>query len=85
MPVIEAMACGTPVITSTSSSLPEVAGEAALLVDPLDTNAIAAAIMQMIDNATLRETLRQRGLARARLFTWEACARQTLEVLLTVS
>ncbi len=84
MPVIEAMACGTPVITSTSSALPEVAGDAALLVDPLDTDAIAAAIMQMIDNATLRETLRQRGLDRARLFTWEACAKKTLEVLLAV-
>jgi glycosyltransferase involved in cell wall biosynthesis len=85
MPVIEAMACGTPVITSTSSALPEVAGDAALLVDPLDTNAIAAAIMQLIDNAALRETLRRRGLDRARLFTWEACARKTLEVLLNVS
>lgn len=84
MPVIEAMACGTPVITSTSSALPEVAGDAALLVDPLDTNAIAAAIMQLIDQATLRETLRRRGLDRARLFTWEACAKKTLEVLLAV-
>jgi glycosyltransferase involved in cell wall biosynthesis len=84
VPVIEAMACGTPVITSTSSALPEVAGDAALLVDPLDTNAIAAAIMQLIDQATLRETLRRRGLDRARLFTWEACAKKTLEVLLAV-
>lgn len=85
MPVVEAMACGTPVITSTSSSLPEIAGDAALLVDPLDTNAIAAAIMRLSDDDDLRATLRQRGLARARLFNWETCARQTLAVLLQQS
>lgn len=85
MPVVEAMACGTPVITSTSSSLPEIAGDAALLVDPLDTNAIAAAIMRLNDDHDLRATLRQRGLARARLFNWETCARQTLAVLLQQS
>lgn len=85
MPVVEAMACGTPVITSTSSSLPEIAGDAALLVDPLDTNAIAAAIMRLSDDHDLRATLRQRGLARARLFNWETCARQTLAVLVQQS
>ncbi|WP_322822496.1 glycosyltransferase family 1 protein [Chloroflexus sp.] len=85
MPVVEAMACGTPVITSTSSSLPEIAGDAALLVDPLDTNAIAAAIMRLSDDDDLRATLRRRGLARARLFNWETCARQTLAVLLQQS
>lgn len=85
MPVVEAMACGTPVITSNSSSLPEIAGDAALLVDPLDTNAIAAAIMRLNDDHDLRATLRQRGLARARLFNWETCARQTLAVLLQQS
>ncbi len=85
MPVVEAMACGTPVITSTSSSLPEIAGDAALLVDPLDTNAIAAAIMRLSDDQDLRATLRQRGLARAHLFNWETCARQTLAVLLQQS
>ncbi|WP_298403996.1 glycosyltransferase family 1 protein [uncultured Chloroflexus sp.] len=82
LPVLEAMACGAPVITSTISSLPEVAGDAALLVDPLDTNAIAAAIVRMHDDTALRTDLRQRGLARARQFTWEACARRTLEALI---
>lgn len=82
IPVLEAMACGAPVITSTISSLPEVAGDAALLVDPLDPHAIAAAIMRVHDDAALRADLRQRGLARARQFTWEACARRTLEALM---
>ncbi|WP_298815698.1 glycosyltransferase family 1 protein [Chloroflexus sp.] len=82
MPVLEAMACGTPVITSAISSLPEVAGDAALLVDPRDTHAIAAAIMRLSDDPNLRAELRARGLARARQFTWEACAQRTLEVLL---
>lgn len=82
LPVLEAMACGAPVITSTISSLPEVAGDAALLVDPLDPYAIAAAIMRVHDDATLRADLRQRGLARARQFTWESCAQRTLEALM---
>lgn len=84
MPVLEAMACGTPVITSTMSSLPEVAGDAALLVDPLDTDAIARAIMRLFDDENLRTDLRWRGLARVRQFTWEECARRTLEVLTAV-
>ncbi|PMP77218.1 MAG: glycosyltransferase family 1 protein, partial [Chloroflexus aggregans] len=84
MPVLEAMACGTPVITSTMSSLPEVAGDAALLVDPLDTNAIAQAIIRLCDDEDLRTDLRWRGLARVRRFTWEECARRTLEVLTAV-
>ncbi|MEF3275301.1 MAG: glycosyltransferase family 4 protein [Chloroflexus sp.] len=82
IPVVEAMACGAPVITSTTSSLPEVAGDAALLVDPRDTHAIAAAIMRLSDDPDLRAVLRARGLARARQFTWEACAQRTLEALL---
>ncbi|MDW8404874.1 glycosyltransferase family 1 protein [Chloroflexus sp.] len=84
IPVLEAMACGAPVITSTISSLPEVAGDAALLVDPLDTNAIAATIMRLHDHDDLRADLRRRGFARVRQFTWEACAQRTLEVLLAV-
>ncbi len=84
MPVLEAMACGAPVITSDSSSLPEVAGDAALLVDPLDPAAIAAAIQRLSDDPALRADLQRRGLARARQFTWDACARQTLDVLMQV-
>jgi glycosyltransferase involved in cell wall biosynthesis len=82
LPVLEAMACGAPVLTSTTSSLPEVAGDAAMLVDPTDTAAIAAALARLIADEPLRAELRARGLARAALFSWERCARETLAVLL---
>nr|WP_129629338.1 glycosyltransferase family 1 protein [Candidatus Oscillochloris fontis] len=82
MPVLEAMACGAPVLTSTTSSLPEVAGDAALLVAPTDTAAIAASLLRLASDADLRDELRQRGSARAAQFTWERCARETLGVLL---
>jgi len=82
MPVLEAMACGAPVLTSTTSALPEVAGDAALLVDPGDTDAIAAALGRLAADESLRADLRARGLARAAGFTWERCARDTLAVLL---
>jgi glycosyltransferase involved in cell wall biosynthesis len=75
------MACGTPVLTSTTTSLPEVAGDAALLVNPHDTAAIANGMRRLITEPDLRETLRQRGLERASRFTWERCARETLRVL----
>jgi glycosyltransferase involved in cell wall biosynthesis len=82
MPVLEAMACGAPVLTANSTSLPEVAGDAALLVDPHDTHAIAAGLRRLVQDAPLRAELRARGLARAAGFTWERCARETLAVLL---
>jgi glycosyltransferase involved in cell wall biosynthesis len=82
MPVLEAMACGTPVLTSSSSSLPEIAGDAALLVDPHDTDAIASGLTRLATEPALREQLRMRGLARAAQFTWERCAAATLRVLL---
>jgi glycosyltransferase involved in cell wall biosynthesis len=72
---LEAMACGTPVITSNTSSLPEVVGDAALLVDPLDTAAIADAIARLFADGRLGNELRERGLARARLFSWEKTGR----------
>jgi glycosyltransferase involved in cell wall biosynthesis len=81
MPVLEAMACGTPVLTAATSSLPEVAGDAALLVDPRDRRAIADALMRLVDDAALRERLRSRGLEQAARFTWERCAVETLRVL----
>ena len=80
LPVLEAMACGAPVITSNGSSLPEVAGEAALLVDPLDTTALAAAIGRVTGDAGLRAQLRGAGLERAALFGWDRTARATLTV-----
>lgn len=72
---LEAMACGTPVITSNTSSLPEVVGDAALLVDPLDTGALADAIARVFADDRLAKELRERGLARAPLFTWEKTGR----------
>jgi glycosyltransferase involved in cell wall biosynthesis len=80
-PVLEAMVCGTPVICSNTSSLPEVAGDAALLVDPLDVDALAAAIDRVTTDAGLRGALVGRGHVQAARFTWTACARTVLGVL----
>jgi glycosyltransferase involved in cell wall biosynthesis len=82
MPLLEAMACGTPVLASATSALPEIAGDAALLIDPADTAGIAAGLARLARDAGLRADLRARGLARAAEFTWERCARETLAVLL---
>jgi len=80
LPPLEAMACGTPVLTSRVSSLPEVVGDAAVLIDPHDEAALASAIAQVLAGAELRADLAARGRARARQFTWERCARETLTV-----
>jgi glycosyltransferase involved in cell wall biosynthesis len=76
-PVIEAMACGTPVVTSNISALPEVAGDAALLVDPHSVEEISAAMTRLRDDSVLRSSLRTRGLTRAKEFTWKRAAEQT--------
>ena len=80
-PLIEANACGTPVLASNSSSLPEVAGHAALLVDPLDQTAIGDGISQILSDETLRENLVEAGIINARRFSWETAAVKTLDVL----
>jgi len=80
LPVVEAMACGTPVLTSNVSSLPEVAGDAALLVSPTDVAALADGISRLLEDAALRARLRDRGVERAARFSWERCARETLDV-----
>jgi glycosyltransferase involved in cell wall biosynthesis len=80
LPVLEAMACGTPVITSNVSSLPEVAGDAALLVEPGSTEEIAQAMARLVNDMALREELRGRGLRRVRRFDWEASAARTLDI-----
>jgi glycosyltransferase involved in cell wall biosynthesis len=80
MPVLEALALGAPVICSNTTSLPEVAGEAALLVDPLDAGAIAAAMVRLASGEIGREVLRTAGLRQARRFSWEASARKLLGV-----
>ncbi len=81
LPALEAMACGTPVVASSTSSLPEVVGDAGLLVDPLDVDAIADALATLAGDDVLGAELGRRGLARAAEFTWERAARATLAVL----
>ena len=79
LPVLEAMQCGTPVIAGNRTSLPEVAGAAALLFDPFDAGALAEAIERIIHNPDTRAELRAKGLERARIFSWTATARLTLQ------
>jgi glycosyltransferase involved in cell wall biosynthesis len=79
-PVLEAMACGTPVVTSNVSCLPEIAGNAALLVNPESVEEIAAAMLRLHLDPALRATLRAKGLARAAMFTWQRAAEQMVEV-----
>ncbi len=81
LPVVEAMACGTPVITSNRTSLPEIAGGAAVLVDPVSTESIAAAIDRLVYDAQLRQSLAEKGIRRAGTFTWKATAAAIRTVL----
>jgi len=74
------MACGTPVIASHTSSMPEVAGDAALLVEPTQPEALAAAMASVLYDEGLTEQLRRKGVARARTCSWDAVARKTLAV-----
>ena len=78
-PPLEAMACGTPVVTSNVSALPEVVGDAALLIDPLDVDALTTCLRRLWDDEALRGDLRARGLVRAQRFTWDVTARLTLD------
>ena len=80
LPVLESMACGTPVITSSVSSLPEVAGDAALLVDPRDHSPLTSALQKLLANKSLRGEFATRGLARAASFSWDQTAQKTLSV-----
>lgn len=79
LPPLEAMKCGVPVIVGNRTSLPEVVGDAGLLVDPFDVNDIASAIARLIDNSDLRSKLRVKGLKRAETFTWRETAERTLQ------
>jgi glycosyltransferase involved in cell wall biosynthesis len=78
---LEATACGTPVVTSNTSSLPEVVGDAALVIDPLDVDALADAMTRLFTDDRLADDLRQRGLARAALFSWERTGRAVQAVI----
>ncbi len=80
LPVLEAMAAGTPVLTSDVSSLPEVAGDAALVVDPRSVDAIRTGLARLLDHPSLRDRLAEAGREREATFTWERAARETLEV-----
>jgi glycosyltransferase involved in cell wall biosynthesis len=79
IPIVEAMACGTPVLTSSATCLPEVAGDAAVIVDPHSVPSIAEGIATLDASADLRATLRERGFTRARMFTWDNSAKATLD------
>jgi glycosyltransferase involved in cell wall biosynthesis len=80
LPVLEAMACGTPVVCARAASLPEVAGNAAEYFEPSSADDLAAAIERVVRSLELQETLRRKGLERVKLFSWDECARQTLDV-----
>jgi glycosyltransferase involved in cell wall biosynthesis len=80
-PVLEAMACGTPVICSSVSSLPEVAGDAALQVDPGDVEGLAAAMVRILHDDVLSRTLVDRGFRQIRRFSWRRCAQEVMQVL----
>jgi alpha-1,3-rhamnosyl/mannosyltransferase len=85
LPVLEAMACGCPVLCSRAASLPEVAGEAALYLDPHDIDAMADAIDLLLDDAPLQARMREQGFERAATFNWERTARETLDVFQRVA
>ncbi len=84
LPALEALSCGTPVVVANRASLPEVVGEAGLLVDPDDPEALAQALARVLTDGALRARLRELGLAQATRFTWERTARETLTVYRTV-
>ena len=80
LPLLEAMASGVPALSSNCSSLPEVAGDAALLTDPEDIDALSAGLERLLDDHAWRAQARDRGLRQARGFSWESCVEKTVEV-----
>jgi len=80
LPPLEAMACGTPVVVSNTSSLPEVVGDAALLVEPTDVDGMTVAIWRLLSDEALRQQMIDKGLKRARLFSWRKAALETLDI-----
>ena len=81
IPLTEAMACGTPILTSNVNGLKEIAGGAALLIDPSDTERIANGMARILSDVDLRESLSRKGLERSSLFSWDRCAKSTLTLL----
>ncbi|HEY6954780.1 MAG TPA: glycosyltransferase family 1 protein [Flavisolibacter sp.] len=84
LPILEAMACGVPVITSNTSSMPEVAGDAAEIIDPFNHKDLSQSILNLLGNEELRSQYRQKGLARARRFTWRKSAEELLKIYETI-
>ena len=80
LPPLEAMACGCPVVTSNTSSLPEVVGEAGIMVDPYDTDSLAQAMRQVLTDAKLRDDMIRKGLEQSKRFSWERAAKETMKV-----
>jgi len=80
LPVLEAMACGCPVVCSNTSSLPEVVGKAAVMVSPLDTSAMESAMRQILTDSTLRDSMRKAGLQQVKQFSWDQTATRTVEL-----
>ena len=85
LPILEALSCGIPVITSNVSSMPEVAGEAALLIDPQETGQLSAAMTKVLTDPILALEMGRKGLAQARKFSWEKAAAETLAVIKKVA
>ena len=81
LPILEAMACGCPVITADISSMPEVAGEAAILINPRKTTAIVQAIDKIINSRKLAEKLSKKGIEQVKKFSWQKTARQVLSII----
>lgn len=78
--LVEAMACGCPVVTSNVTAMPEIVGDAGILIDPYDVNSLAEGIYKVLTNFKLRQELKRKGLQKAKFFSWEKCARETLKV-----
>ena len=77
LPPLESMACGTPVITSNTSSLPEVVGDAGIMIDPYDVDTLAKSMYQILTNDELKNDMVKKGLERAKMFSWEQAAKET--------
>lgn len=83
LPPLEAMQCGTPVITSNTSSLPEVVGDAGIMINPTNRDDLCQAMLDLINNKSLRNDLTQKGIARAKQFSWSKCAKKTIKIYKT--
>jgi glycosyltransferase involved in cell wall biosynthesis len=84
-PLVEAMACGAPIVSSNTAAMPEILGEAAIYFDPLNADDMAAKIGDILDNADLRQRLSERGLQRSAMFSWRNTAQQTADVIKSVA